>query len=62
MSRRKQFPLTLYVKTEDDGDTFFFLADDTLTNFATVGEKAKVAVYTLERTGTIKGVVDWKND
>jgi hypothetical protein len=47
------YPKTLYVKEEQDGDSFYLLASEDLSEHAEVGEKVKVGVYELKQTSIL---------
>lgn len=56
----KPFPKTLFVKIEDERGDAYFVAASAAIDLAVIGEKEKIATYTLVETGTIEGVASVK--
>ena len=54
---KKNFPKMLYVKTEEDAGTKYFVADDSMEAIAEVGEKIHVALYQLVEVSNVELVV-----
>lgn len=54
------FPETIYVKSERDGATEYFVADDKAFNLVEMGERIKVATYKLVEIQTAEGVASFK--
>lgn len=52
-----KFPYKLYVKTEDDGDISYFVADAELLGLVNTGEVTKIGVYQLVETLSAEAVV-----
>lgn len=56
MAKTKAFPKTLYVKTEADSGTEYFVVDGDAYNLVEMGQKVKIAVYQLVETQIGEGV------
>jgi len=54
----KQLPKKLFVKVETDGDSSYFIADDTIYSMVEMGETIKVGTYQLVETTFAKVVVE----
>lgn len=52
----KALPKMLYVKTEKDGRTEYFVADNSPHVLVEMGEKVKIGVYQLVETNDYEGV------
>lgn len=53
-----KFPKTLYVKYEEDGDSYYFLADEDPAAHAEVNGKVRVGVYDLRVATTVTAKVE----
>ncbi len=57
IKKQPQFPQTLYVVKEDDGDGPFFVCWDNVERAAEIGETVVVATYVLQSTGNVTAKV-----
>lgn len=55
----KQFPKTLFVKTEKDGSTEYFVADANAYNLVDMGDRIEIATYHLIETRPAEGVASF---
>lgn len=55
----KQFPKTLFVKTERDGTLDYFVADDDADCLVAMGDKIAVATYQLVEVRAAEGVASF---
>ena len=55
----KKFPKVLYVKTEKDSDTSYFVADGDASCLVEMGEKISIATYTLTEVRQAEGVASF---
>lgn len=56
MAKANRFPKTLFVKTETDSGTSYFVADAAEAALVEMGQKQKIAVYQLVEMHEIEGV------
>jgi hypothetical protein len=55
----KKFPTTLYVKTEKDGASTYFVADANAALLVEMGEKVTIAKYQLVETSEAQGIASF---
>lgn len=53
---KQTFPKTLFVKTEKDGSTSYFVADEDAASLVEMGESIKIATYQLIEIQSAEGV------
>ena len=56
----KALPKTLYVKSEKDGSTEYFVADAEAAALVEMGQRIKIGVYKLVETNEAEGVASFK--
>lgn len=56
----KKLPATLYVKTEEDRDASWFVADESHEPLVDMNEKIKIGVYKLTEMYECEGIVSTK--
>lgn len=57
----KQFPKTLFVKTEKDGSTEYFVADADAAWLVEMGDKIAIATYQLVEVRDAKGIASFSS-
>jgi hypothetical protein len=56
-----KFPKTLFVKTEKDGGTEYFVADANAAGLVEMGDKIAIATYQLLEVRAAEGVASFGN-